>query len=159
MIKTVSSGSGRSRTAVRTGLLPLRAIVDTGFEPVTSSMSRNCATAAPIDGMLTRFGTTTECWYVSATERTGIEPAKLLNPAAFKAVSSTNRTLSLNPALEGGAGHSTPPGRPDPRVTPTAQVSVGSRGGGTRTLQFQAVCLTCCRSVHYPRVTPRFEHR
>ena len=28
-------------------------------------------------------------------ERTGIEPAKLLHPAAFKAVSSTNRTLSL----------------------------------------------------------------
>jgi len=36
---------------VRTGLLPRGAIVDTGFEPVTSSMSRNCATAAPIDGM------------------------------------------------------------------------------------------------------------
>ena len=33
----------------------------------------------------------------------------------------------------------------------------GSRGGGTRTPQFQAVCLTCCRSVHYPRVTPLFE--
>ena len=28
------------------------------------------------------------------TERTGIEPAKFLHPAAFKAVSSTNRTLS-----------------------------------------------------------------
>ena len=28
------------------------------------------------------------------TERTGIEPAKVLPPAAFKAVSSTNRTLS-----------------------------------------------------------------
>ncbi len=41
------NGDGRSRTAVRTGLAP-KGMGDTGFEPVTSTMSRCCATAAPI---------------------------------------------------------------------------------------------------------------
>ena len=35
--------------------------------------------------------------YYAKAERTGIEPVRLLHPAAFKAVSSTNRTLSERP--------------------------------------------------------------
>ncbi len=43
------NGANGNRTHVRTGLLPRKAIVDTGFEPVTATMSRCRATAAPID--------------------------------------------------------------------------------------------------------------
>lgn len=43
------SGANGSRTRVRTGLSPSRAMVATGIEPVASTMSRCCATAAPSD--------------------------------------------------------------------------------------------------------------
>ena len=66
---------------------------------------------------------------------------------------STTRTSSQLPRIRRRGRSPTSPSRPDPGVTPTARMSVGSRGGGTRTLQFQAVCLTCYRSVHYPRGT------
>ena len=49
-----------------------------GFEPMSSASQKQPSTAD----------------LHPDTERTGIEPAKLLHPAAFKAVSSTNRTLS-----------------------------------------------------------------
>ena len=50
-----------------------------GFEPMSSASQKQPSTAD----------------LHPDTERTGIEPAKFLHPAAFKAVSSTNRTLSI----------------------------------------------------------------
>ena len=99
--------------------------------------------------ILPRLRTTPVLW--RQWERLDLNQCRL-SQRFYRPPPLTTRTLSRLPRVRGrGRPFYVPqPTRPRSNAQ-TLESSPGSRGGRTRTSQFQAVCLTCYRSFHYPR--------